>query len=187
MVDVLLSNDDITVLGPPETLEVLVDIGPSGTRGSQFFIGVGNPNTVDIGQTPILNDMYINVSPGENYGYMYQYVSEPGGDTWIEVLKISPTIYSQNYLAAFVSGEASITIPISNIVTITGTPLSAENFSVRYSIAHENPVSSSMSIPALVGSGDNLVINLSAIEYDGSSWQNLEDEVTVHLFISLIF
>jgi hypothetical protein len=44
-----------------------------------------------------------------------------------------------------------------------------------------------MSIPALVGSGDNLVINLSAIEYDGSSWQNLEDEVTVHLFISIVF
>lgn len=186
MVDILLANDDITVLGPPETLEVLVDVGPSGTRGSQIFVGIGNPNSTSIGQTPLLNDMYINVSPGENYGYMYQYVSEPGGNTWIEILRISPTIYSQNYLATFTSGESSIVIPISNIVTVSGTPLAANNFSVRYSIAHEHPLASSMSIPALVGSGDNLVINLNAIEYD-SSWQNLEGEVTVHLFISLVF
>lgn len=187
MVNVLLNNDDITVLGPPETVEVLVDIGPAGTRGSQIFVGIGNPNSVSIGQTPILNDMYINVSPGENYGYMYQYVSQPGGNTWVEVLRISPTIYSQNYLASFTSGISAITIPISNIVTVTGTPLTAENFSIRYSIAHDNPIASSMSIPALVGSGDNLVINISAMEYSGSSWQTLEDEVTIHLFISLVF
>ena len=40
MPEVLLSNDDITVLGPPPIIEVLVDIGPKGTRGSQFFVGV---------------------------------------------------------------------------------------------------------------------------------------------------
>jgi hypothetical protein len=44
MADVLLSNDDITVLGPPNTVEVLVDIGPTGTRGSQVFVGIGDPN-----------------------------------------------------------------------------------------------------------------------------------------------
>ena len=43
MPDVLLNNDDITVLGPPETVELLVDIGPTGTRGSQVFVGVGDP------------------------------------------------------------------------------------------------------------------------------------------------
>ena len=60
MTDVLLSNDDITVLGPPAIVELLVDIGPSGTRGSQVFVGVGDPNSIVIGQTPLLNDLYIN-------------------------------------------------------------------------------------------------------------------------------
>ena len=59
MPDVLLSNDDVTVLGPPSVVEVLVDIGPSGTRGSQVFVGVGDPNIISIGQTPLLNDLYI--------------------------------------------------------------------------------------------------------------------------------
>ena len=79
MVSVVLNNDDVTVLAPPAIIEVLVDIGPQGTRGSQFFVGVGNPNSVSIGQTPNLNDLYINTSPGGELGYLYQYRSEPGG------------------------------------------------------------------------------------------------------------
>lgn len=185
MPDVLLSNDDITVLGPPETVELLVDIGPSGTRGSQVFVGVGNPNIVEIGQTPILNDLYINTSPGANYGYLYQYVSQPGGNTWIEVLKLNPTIYSKNVLTTYESGEASITIPISDIITSTATPLIAENFSVQYSIINDNPIATSMSIPALVGDGEDLVINFKTLEYDGS-WIDLDGQVSTHLFITIV-
>jgi hypothetical protein len=88
MVDVVLNNDDVTVLAPPAIIEVLVDIGPQGTRGSQFFVGVGNPNSVNIGQTPNLNDLYINTSPGGELGYLYQYQSQPGGNVWVEVLEI---------------------------------------------------------------------------------------------------
>ena len=88
MPTVVFTNDDVTVLAPPPVVEVLVDIGPQGVRGSQFFVGVGNPNSVDIGQTVNLNDLYINTSPGGELGYLYQYVSEPGGDTWVQVLDI---------------------------------------------------------------------------------------------------
>lgn len=186
MTEVLLSNDDIVVLGPPQTLEVLVDIGPQGQRGSQIFIGSGNPNSVSIGQTPYLNDLYINASPGADYAYMYQYVSQPGGNTWIEVLKVNPVIFSRNQATTYTAGEAQIIIPISNIITVTGTPLTAENFSVQYSIAHENPVSSSMSIPELTGSGENLVINFKAVEWNGTTWSALNSLVTTHLFITVV-
>ena len=68
MVDVLLNTEDVVVLGPPETIDVLVDIGPQGTRGTKFIVGSGEPNPqtssgVLLGQTLILNDMYINVAP----------------------------------------------------------------------------------------------------------------------------
>jgi hypothetical protein len=185
MPDVLLDNDDITVLGPPETVELLIDIGPEGTRGSQVFVGVGNPNIIEIGQTPLLNDLYINTSPGADYGYLYQYVSQPGANTWIEILKLNPTIYSKNFLITYIDGEASITIPISDIVTSTATPLTAENFSVQYSIVNDNPVAASISIPALVGDGEDLVINFKAVEYDGS-WADLDSQVTTHLFITIV-
>jgi hypothetical protein len=186
MPDVLLSNDDVTVLGPPNTIEVLVDIGPTGTRGSQVFAGIGNPNIIEIGQTPILNDIYINASPGADYGYMYQYVSSPGGNTWIQILSVNPTIYSKNHLTTFTSGVAEIVIPIADIITTSGTPLSADNFSVQYSIAHDNPVASSMTIPALAGAGDNLVIDLTAVESTAGVWSDLDAEVVTHIFISIL-
>jgi hypothetical protein len=190
MPDVLLSNDDITVLGPPAIVELLVDIGPSGTRGSQVFVGVGDPNSITIGQTPILNDLFINTSPGGELGYMYQYVSEPGGDTWIKVLDLNPSIYSINYEAIFSAGTTSITIPISDIVDVTGAPLTADNFNVQHSITHTNPIASSISIPALVGDGSNLVVDITAVEYSSESgpaeWLELDGYLTVHLVVSIV-
>jgi hypothetical protein len=186
MVSVVLNNDDVTVLAPPAIIEVLVDIGPQGTRGSQFFVGVGNPNSVDIGQTPNLNDLYINTSPGGELGYLYQYRSEPGGNVWVEVLDIYPSVYSENAQVTFESGTSEVIIPVADIVTVTGTPLVSENFSVQYSIAHTNPVASAMQIPALVGAGDNLVINLEAVEYAGGTWSALDESVTVHFNITIV-
>ena len=192
MPDVLLSNDDITVLGPPETVEVLVDIGPTGTRGSQVFAGIGNPNDIQIGQTPILNDLYINASPGLEYAYMYQYVSSPGGNSWVPLLSVNPTIYSGNFLVVFTSGMGDISIPIADIVETSGTPLSADNFSVQYSIAHDNPIASSMTIPALIDTGDsgptgnNIVIEFKAVESTAGVWSDLDGEIVVHIFISIL-
>lgn len=183
MPEVLLSNDDVTVLGPPSTIELLLDIGAQGARGSQIFIGTGNPNSVEIGQTPELNDLFINTSPGADYGYLYQYVSEPGGDTWIEVLKVNPTIFSKNYSVVFTSGSGSITIPIADI-TSAETAFVADNFSVQYSIAHTNPVASAMAIPAIAG--EDLTINIEAAEYASSAWSALDEEVVVHVFITIV-
>lgn len=186
MPDVLLTNDDVTVLGPPSIVEVLVDIGPTGTRGSQTFVGVGDPNVVGVGQTPLLNDLYINASPGADYGYLYQFLAQPGGNTWVQILDMNPVLYSETHLTTYSAGTAQITIPISNIVTATGTALTADNFNVQYSIAYSNPLASSMSIPALAGAETDLVINFSAVEYDGTDWTDLVGDVTTHLFISIV-
>jgi hypothetical protein len=191
MVDVLLNTEDVVVLGPPQTIDVLVDIGPQGTRGSKFIVGSGEPNPktssgVLLGQTLILNDMYINVAPGANYGYLYQYVSQPGGNTWTQVLKVNPAIYSSVETIPFSSGNGSITIPVSNIVTVSGSPLTASNFNVQYQIEGASPVASSLEIPALAGAGTNLVINLHASQYSGGSWSALTGNKTVHIFISIV-
>ena len=191
MVDVLLNTEDVVVLGPPDSIDLLVDIGPQGTRGSKIIVGSGEPNTLTasgvlFGNTLILNDMYINTAPGENYGYMYQYISQAGANTWIEILKVSPAIYSSVETISFTSGAGSITIPISNIVTVSGSPLTASNFNVQFQIEGANPIASSMEIPALAGAGTNLVINFDAVQYSGGSWANLSGNKTVHLFISIV-
>lgn len=191
MVDVLLNTEDVVVLGPPDSVDVLVDIGPQGTRGSKIIVGSGEPNAqtssgVLLGTTLILNDIYIQTDPGANYGYMYQYVSQPGGNTWVEVLSINPAIYSAIETIPFTSGSGSITIPISNIVTVTGSPLTASNFNVQFQIEGTNPIAASMEIPALAGAGTNLVINFDAVQYSGGNWSALSGSKTVHLFISIV-
>lgn len=190
MPEVLLSNDDITVLGPPEIVEVLVDIGPQGARGNKVFVGSGDPNSLTVGgeifsQTIQLQDLYINTSPGANYGYMYQYVASTGGNNWIEILQISPAIYSNNYSTSFTAsgsvGNGTITIPITDITTATG--LIASNFNVQYEVAHTNPVASSMQVS--VSSG-NLVIAIGASQFSGGTWSALSGTITVHVFVSVI-
>jgi hypothetical protein len=186
-VEVLVNTDDITVLGPPAEVKVQLDVGATGNRGSQVFVGTGNPNAITIGQTPILNDLYINNAPGDEYSYLYQYISSLGTNTWVPILKVNPTIYSANHLQAFTSGSTTITIPIASIVQITGTLLTEENFSIKFSIGHSNPVAASISSVAITGtSNENLSITVKAAELSSGTWQNLATNVTIHTLITVI-
>lgn len=188
MPDILLSNDDVTVLGPPEIVDVVLDIGPTGVRGSQIFAGPGNPNLpeTEIGQIPIENDLYINSAPGTDYAYLYQYINSTGGPYWIQVLAMKPVIYTKIFTTSFTSGNASLVIPISTIYTVTGTAPTSEKFNVQYSIENENPLASSIQVPALISPGDNLVINFSAAEYASSTWSALSGSKKIHVFISIV-
>lgn len=183
MPTVLVSNDDLTVLGSPEVVELLVDIGPTGTRGSKVFVGIGDPNTpgVLVGQTILLNDLYINSSPGVDYGYLYQYISQPGGANWVQVLKMNPTIFSSIYQTTYTSGISQIIIPISSITSQTS--LTAENFNIQYNISNTKPTSSSITVVEKVGT--DLIINFKAIEYD-AGWSDLDGAVTTYIFISIV-
>jgi hypothetical protein len=191
MVDVLLNTEDVVVLGPPETVDVLVDIGPQGTRGSKIIVGSGEPNALTTngvisGQQLILNDLYINTSPGSNYGYMFQYISAPGGNTWVEVLRISPAIYSSIQNTEFTDGFASLTIPITTIVSGISSPLEIFNFSIQHQISGTNPISSSFQVQPFSESGTNLIIIFNAVEYSDDSWTPLSGEKDIHLFISIV-
>ena len=186
----LLSNEDITVLGPPSYVDVLVDVGPTGDRGSQVFVGTGNPNdpNTEIGQTPELNDLFINNATGDEYSWMYQYVSVPGGNTWTPILKVNPTIYSLMEDAYYVSGTSSINVPISDIVQSGAGNLTASNFSIQFSIGNDKPVSAVINSVTITGATlDTLTISFKALEYDGAAWIDLAGEVTTHLLITIVY
>lgn len=95
MPEVLFNNDDVTVLGSPESIDLLLDIGPQGIRGSRFFTGSFIPtNETTIGGIAVqLGDFYLNISQATSeYSYLYEYVSQPGGNVWIARIAVSPTI-----------------------------------------------------------------------------------------------
>jgi hypothetical protein len=191
-VEVLVNTEEITVLGPPPVVNVQLDIGATGIRGSKVFVGTGSPSLFTssgsiFSQALYLNDLYINNAPGEEYSYMYQYISNLGTNTWVPILKINPTVYSRNFLQTFTSGTTSILIPIADIVETTGTPLTEENFSIKFSIGHSNPTASSINAVSIVGaSSDTLSISLKAAELDAGTWNSLSETVTVHMLITII-
>jgi hypothetical protein len=86
-INVVVSNDDLTVLGPPASIDLQVDIGPEGPRGSYIYSGFNDPNVVSgpfINNPQEIGDLYYRTSNNT----IYQYTSQPGGDQWIEITNL---------------------------------------------------------------------------------------------------
>jgi hypothetical protein len=193
MAEVILSTESLTVLGGPATVDLEVDFGPEGDRGSYIFVGEGDPNSPStvIGQDPAVFDLYINLdaSDNENYLAMYQYQNVDGSNTWTKLLKLIPNTYSTNNTGTFVDGERLINIPVINVVPLDQVAnISAANFNIQYNILNNNPVSSSLSVGELVSQDDIVILPLTikALEYADGAWSNLSGQKTVHLFITVV-
>jgi hypothetical protein len=113
MVDVVVSPDSLSLVGGPSSISVDVDFGPAGTRGSQIFVGRGQPNSPStvIGQTPNILDLYINIAPAtvdEEYLNVYQYQSIDGASTWVRLFDLLPENVTFKRTATFSSGSTTI-------------------------------------------------------------------------------
>jgi hypothetical protein len=120
MVDVILASDNVTVLGGPSSLEVDLNIGSPGTRGSLFFTGIQNPNTLntlnDFPVTPIIFDIFINSnSSSDDYLQAYQYISQDGENVWLPVFKLRQDVYTINSILNFENGIAQLDVNLFDI------------------------------------------------------------------------
>jgi hypothetical protein len=190
MTDVILSNQDVTVLGGPASIKVDVDFGPPGERGSKIFVGNGNPNEITIGQTPKIFDLFINLLTSDpEYLYMYQYQNIGSSSQWEPTLKLIPNTYSTNVSKGFIDGLAQINIPLVNVTPLENVAnLTSENLNVQHNVLGTNPISSSISIGDIVEIDDlkTLPITINAIEYVDNAWSPLSGTKIVHLFITVV-
>jgi hypothetical protein len=90
----VVNTDEITVLGPPAFIDLQVDIGPQGERGSLIFAAPGEPTSSSgsvafINESPRLGDLFINNDENSlDYGSIYQRTAVPGNpDTWTFILE----------------------------------------------------------------------------------------------------
>lgn len=194
MTEVLVTADDLTVLGGPSSITVDLDFGPQGQRGSQIFTGSGqpnNPNNDIYDQDLEIFDLYINTLVGDSeYLYMYQYIVSNGSDTWVPVVKLIPNIYSKNIEKVFVDGSTTINVKLVDIVSGSlVSSLGSTNFNVQASINNlGNPVSTTISLGtvAIVAGFRSLPITITAVEYDGTIWANLDGTRVVNLLITVV-
>jgi hypothetical protein len=192
MVDVVVSPDSLTLVGGPASINVDVDFGPAGTRGSQIFVGRGQPNNPStvIGQVPNVLDLYINLASAtvdEEYLNVYQYQSIDGSNTWVRLFDLLPEISSFKRSANFTSGESTVYIPVSQITSITDGLLPS-NFNVQYNIENLNPIASSITLSAFEEEEGvtNLPILIKAAEFSGGAWSDLSGPKSVNLLITMV-
>jgi len=192
MAEVILSSDDLTVLGGPASISLDIDFGPQGDRGSLILYGLGKPDDVVLPETPQVYDSYINLlTSDDEYQFMYQFIAGPSNGTavWTKLFKLTPNIYSENLTRTFVAGEADINIPLTAIVPadLIGN-YTAENFNVQVNILGTSPVSVAVSVSEIeiVNNLVSLPISLNAIEYSESEWASVEGQKTVHLLITVV-
>lgn len=182
MAEIVLQTVDLDVFGGPTSLDVSIDFGQTGDRGSRIYSGIGDPNTFLVGQEIKLYDLYINTNSVDNYyGWLYQYIEQVGNPAWVRILQLNPSQYSAIKTVSFSSGTGTITIPISDLTGDTG--VSVSDFIIRYNIDGTNPVATSFT-SAIVST--NLVITVKCAEYSGGSWSNITASKNVHLFISYL-
>lgn len=193
--DVTLGNNTELVLsGGPATVNLEVDFGSQGERGSKTFIGYGNPNDsgVSLPEDPIILDTYINISQyTENAPYlgMYQYVVENGTSLWKYVVTLVPSIYSDNYQVTFVDGEATVNIPLNSFVpSAILSSVESSNFNIQVNVNNLLPVSFGVTVGSIQTTSGlrTLAVDIKAIEYSSNAWVDLEGQKTVQLFITMV-
>lgn len=115
--EILVSSEDLAVFGGPSSIDLNVDFGPQGQRGSLIFTGNGKPtdpdiqlvfnNTVYNSQSAQPFDLYINLNPDDfEYLFLYQYGYVGGVLTWSRVLRLIPNTAIANLPIIFYNGEA---------------------------------------------------------------------------------
>jgi hypothetical protein len=88
-----VNTDEITVLGPPASIDLQIDVGPQGDRGTYIFSGPGTPtgsgSVAFINDAPIIGDLFVNKDEtSSDYSSIYQYTAVPGNpNQWIKILE----------------------------------------------------------------------------------------------------
>jgi hypothetical protein len=180
-IDTIISNDELIVVGPPNSVSVSVDIGPQGERGSQFFSGIGTPaqNAASLIDAKV-NDLFINRLLGGNYGVVYKLNAAPGGSIWQAILKFQPISYSVQKLVDITSGTGSISIPLADFYSSAPESLDPDTILVQATAELNNPAFISISNKQIAEVSDvkTFIVELKAAEFSSGSVSFISSSAT---------
>jgi hypothetical protein len=212
MADIILSNEDLTVFGGPESISLDLDIGPQGDRGSIIVGSNGNPQDANVNAALQLQPRYLPPAPGfdfpdginaldiaidynpysPTYKTIFQRVATPTGTQWTEMLSLKTNFYSsvKDVTAVVTNGIGTLTIPPINITEIAqDINLTSANFSIQYSVSSPGgPLATNLVVGEVL---DNdpiraLPLEIKGVEYNGTTWVPMAGPRRVHLFITVV-
>lgn len=189
--DVVLDTEDLLVLGPVDNVELQVDIGPTGKRGSKYFVGAGDPNTPGVipeTEEIQIGDFFINSSTSSSdYGWLY--VRQAGQNnivSWVKAVQLQPAMYANNFTATFSSGLGSIPILLSDIVS-QGAPTNTNKYVVQLTVLNAEPVLLTLQQKRIPSPDfDTLFLDVRAIRYTLGEWIPVSSDLNIGVTISVI-
>ncbi len=198
MADVILSTDELAVFGGPASINLDIDFGPTGTRGSRIYGVEADPRLATTEKpVDIQNyDIAMVISPSESdYLTVYQKIGTTT-DEWMPFASLVPNVFSTKSTVTFTDGLATGYVPVSDLFTLDPDQYVAANFMVQVTIENPaaatttsllKPVSSGVSLSVITNGGKKyLVVAMSAVEYNVStlSWLPASGQRTAHVFIT---
>jgi hypothetical protein len=198
MADILLSNDDLTVFGGPETISLDLDIGPQGDRGSIIVGSNGNPQDANVNAAIVQSlqalDVAIDYNPASaTYKTVFQRVATATGTQWTTMFNLKTNYYSSIKEEVAVNGTLEITpINVADIYGSSGVTAATSNaFNIQYSVSSPDsagPLATTLLIKPLITSQGFLALPLEikGVEYIDDAWQPMAGPKRVHLFITVV-
>lgn len=188
-INLIVQDDNLTVYGPPQSIELSLDIGPKGDKGSKIYTGPGDPNVntgIFLNDPASLSDIFIRNDLGGNYGVLYQYVSVPGGNEWQSVLRFQPITFNDIIDVSFTSGSASFIVPLTSLYASAPANLAAEDINVTVTPQHSSPVALTIS-GKIILTGSSRSLQVSLLGKDLSSGvSDLSGSVTININLSIV-
>lgn len=198
MADILLSNDDLTVFGGPETISLDLDFGPQGDRGSIIVGSLGNPQDVNVHRAIVQDiqplDIAIDYSPSSpTYKTVFQRVATATGSQWTPMLNLKSNFYSETKGPLTpVNGKLTIApINLASIYDLAEGTISSSRFSVQYSISSPEtagPLATNLIIKEVDTTQGfiALPLEIEGVEYRDGEWVAMSGPKYVHLFITVV-
>jgi len=198
MADILLSNDDLTIFGGPESISLDLDTGPQGDRGS-IIIGVqGDPRDTNVANSITQDtqslDIAIDYSPNSStYKTVFQKVSTGGSLQWTPMVSLKTNFYSA-IKGPYTPANGKITlapINVAEIYDLSESNVSSSRFSIQYSVSSSEtsgPLATTLIVKDLITSQGFLALPLEikGVEYIDGTWSSMTGPKYVHLFITVV-
>ena len=198
MADILLSNDDLTVFGGPESISLDLDIGPQGDRGSIIIGVLGDPRNANVEATIVQDvqalDIAVDYSPySTTYKTVFQRVATGSGLQWTPLISLKTNFYSS--IKSVTAADGKLTIPPINLTEIydlaEGSEVLSSNFNIQYSVSSPDsagPLATTLVVKDLVTTQGFLALPLEikGVEYVDGVWGPIAGPKNVHLFITVV-
>lgn len=213
MVEVVVSTDNVVVLGGPEAVEVETGVGAEGKRGSVWLSGDGNPNlkniAIDFTVIPQTLDRYIDIDPNsDTYLNVFRYLSVDGQNTWEKDFSLNNTPYSINEVVQFTNGQAVFNVDITELgidssfvdgfdnsfayfnVQATASNVDAElapagtNNPIAFSITVDDAYYDSAGITDSQEVPFKLPLIINAVEFNGTAWVPVNNSIIMYFTVS---